>query len=254
MKTLVLLFISSFLLLSAPSILNADEGLHVVYRGELINAEARPLAGVFPFEYKLYDEESAETAIWSEQHFVAVFDGQYEITLGNTTALDPELSDREMFVAVVFQGSEILRERLVLRPAEDETETAPDPTEVMATGDVNVENVTEVTFAQLADRALVAQEAEHAADSDRLGGRTLDEIDQYDEILDRLTEHTANYELHGGSQQTGVSGSTTVLQRVGGDGGVRYTRMCPSGYVMVGLRGGAGQLIDSFEIICAPLE
>ena len=254
MKTQTLLFVGALFVLLLPQTLSAEESLRVSYRGELIDAEARPLAGVFPFEYMLYDEETGEDPIWTEQHFVAVFDGQYEITLGDTSTLDPELSDSEVFVAVVFQGTEVLRERLLLRPAEDTTATGPTADQPLVAADVNLENVTEVTFAQLADRALVAQEAEHAADSDRIAGRTLDEIDRYDEVLERLTEHASDYEVHGGGRRTAVSGSTTVLQRVGGDGGVRYTRMCPSGYVMVGMRGGAGQLIDSFEIICAPLE
>lgn len=233
----------------------ADDPLLVSYGGELIDGDARPLGGVFALEYKLYRAEDASEAIWSEAHYVAVLDGQYEVLLGGTSPLDAEWSGESFFVAVEFLGTEALRERITLAPhvEEDPGDVAalPDGTNPI---DPSGQNMTEVTFAQLADRALVAQEAEHAADSDRLAGRTLDEIDRSDVVLEALSQHASDHEMHGGGGSTGIGGSTTVLQRAGGEGGVRYTRMCPSGYVVVGIRGGAGQLVDSVELICAPLE
>jgi hypothetical protein len=41
---------------------------------------------------------------------------------------------------------------------------------------------------------------------------------------------------------------------VGGKGGQRYERKCPDGFVMTGIRGGAGALMDSVEIICTQLK
>ncbi len=228
----------------------AQDSLLVAYEGELIDGEARPLAGVFSFEFRLYSEADSGEALWSEWHHVAVIDGEYRIALGSATPLDPDYADREVFVAVVFQGAELVRERLMLQAIQEQPEDLVAQTEQ---ADIDLENVTEVTFAQVADRALLADEAEHAADADRIAGRTIDEIDRSDEILERLGEHARDHDLHGGGGGS-VGSSTTVLQRVGGAGGTRYTRMCPAGYVVVGIRGGSGTLIDSVELICAPLE
>jgi hypothetical protein len=116
------------------------------------------------------------------------------------------------------------------------------------------EEITEVTFAHLADLALLAEEAEHAQDADRLGGRTLEEIDRYDEIARRLEDHMADPEAHGAESRRAGRRGETVLPRIGGEGGSPYNRECPEGMVVVGLRGSAGALVDSIEVICASVE
>jgi hypothetical protein len=230
--------------------------LRVDYGGELIDGSARPLSGVFALRFKLYQSAGANDALWEEHHYVAVVDGEYEVALGSENPLAPELVDRELYVSVEFMDEELLREPLVLRRAAAAGQ--PLPLEGIITDPDG--NLTQVTFAQLAERAVVADTAERAHDCERLGGLTAAELDRYDELSRRLAELEERMnresrdprETRGGGAQVGSS--TTVLQRIGGDGGQRYTRMCPAGYVLVGARGGAAQLVDSIEFVCAPIE
>ena len=106
-----------------------------------------------------------------------------------------------------------------------------------------------------AQALLDAEEAEHAIDSDRLGGLTAAELfERFDDLIDRLANHERNPDAHGGGNRTSVGSTTRILQRVGGEGGEPYTRLCPSGYVVVGIQGRSGGFVDSFQVVCAPLE
>lgn len=228
--------------------------LQVEYMGELIDDRSRPLGGVFQLTFKLYSEDDSASPLWEEQHYLAVVDGEYAVNLGSEQPLDPSLAEQELQVAVEFMGQELLREPLVLRPvAVEVVEEPPSFAELFIP---SAGNFTEVTFAQLADQALVAVNAEHAQDCDTLGGRSLEDIDRSDDVLERLADHQTDPSAHesSGRSRGRVGTGTTVLQRVGGEGGARYTVMCPSGYAIVGARGGAANLVDSIEFVCAPIE
>lgn len=224
------------------------------YEGELIDDQARPLAGIFALTFKLYPEQEAEEAVWEEHHFLAVVEGGYTVRLGENTLLNPEWSGREMYVAVEFMGQEIVREAQSLTHSPIVEITPQDPLEQLH--QLLAGRVIEVTFAHLADHALTALQAEHAADADRLGGRTAAEIDRYDDLVEMLAEHQIDPNAHGGAARTTrtTGDATMVLQRAGGEGGIPYTRMCPRGYVVVGIQGAAGGFIDSIQLVCAPLE
>ena len=108
-----------------------------------------------------------------------------------------------------------------------------------------------VTFADVADRALFAVEADIADSCDTIGGMTLEELDRYEEVLEQIAELEAQVSRATGAQ---LGSRTTTLERVGGSGGNPYSRSCPPGHVITGVRGGAGSLIDSIEIVCSPLQ
>jgi hypothetical protein len=105
--------------------------------------------------------------------------------------------------------------------------------------------------AKYADTAGYAVEADHAKNSDRLMNLTVDDI------VRRAAEEGGG---GGGAAaaQTGtkvrIGSSKRYGAQVGGTGGAEYNEVCPKGYVMVGMRGAAANLVDSFQIICAPLE
>jgi hypothetical protein len=223
------------------------EDLRVAYSGELIDEGAHPLAGVFALNFKLYANHDDTDPIWTERHYVAVVDGEYSVKLGTQTPLDPSLAERNLFVAVEFLDQEILRVPLTMQPIQTPQE------QIQSLAGAGTDGVAQVTFAQLADRALMAEEAGHARDCDTLGGHTPEELDRYDEVMQALANHEADPNAHS-QGQSGLGSSSTVLQRIGGDGGNPYTRMCPTGYVAVGIRGGAGTMVDSVELVCAPLR
>jgi hypothetical protein len=234
------------------------EVLEVEYVGELIDEDARPLAGVFALEFRLFRDPDATEPIWSEPHFVAVVEGEYAVVLGQTESLPLELVEQELSVGVWFMGQEVLREPMVMTPIIEE-EAAEDTTQVdvpMVVQPAMQPGVTEVTFAQVADRALVAEEAERCRDAETLQGHTFEDLDRFDELIERLADHQGDADAHGGGsgRSVRVGRSTTVLPSVGGEGGGAFTRMCPEGYVVVGLRGRSGGMVDAIEVVCGPLE
>lgn len=245
----LILFVS---LLFAWVPLVAAEDIQFHYSGELITAEALPLAGVFNLTFKIYEDADEDEDVWNETHFIASIEGQYTVVLGSVSQFSDELLENEPYIAVEFGGQELYRERLGVSEIQHELEVLAEET----TGDPNHDyEITALTFAQLADQAFLADEALYARDCQRLGGRTFEEFDQFDALLNSLDDHLADPEAHSTGRSGGPIGSSqTVLPRIGGDGGARYTRMCPEGHVVVGLRGGAAMLVDSFEVICAPIE
>lgn len=215
-------------------------GGQIEYVGELIDAQMTPISGVFALTFTIYRDEGAQSAVWSEVHYAAVAEGRYEVVLGTVNPLPRELNDQRVYMAVSLGSTgEITR-----HPLDIDFVDAPQPREAIIAQ-------MRVSYADLAERAIVAQEASSADDCATLNGKTIDEIDRYDELLAEMS--TLREEVSRAARPQ-VSARTTTLERVGGTGGNPYTRTCPPGHVVVGMRGGAGALIDSIEIICAPLE
>ena len=116
--------------------------------------------------------------------------------------------------------------------------------------------VSEVTFAQWSEGSAFAEDARHANDCDTLQGKSLEDLmgsggggDVSDKMI---SEHRLDQSAH--HEKSKIGTGTTNLDRVGGTGGAKYYRRCPAGQVVIGIQGGSGALIDSIELICAPLE
>lgn len=241
-RTSTLLVLSTLLgvfVAAAPA--NAqDSSFSVAYRGEIIDDAGVPISGVFPLTFKLYRSAEGRSGFWSEEAFVAVSEGVYDVVLGDTEPIPREHANTTVFIAVEMgEIGEIARHSIVLTPL-----TGP------RTRDEIIAEL-DVTFADLADRSLVAFEAETAGDCERLGGKTLSELDRYDEVLEEMAELRDRLDEVSGAR---LGSRTTTLERIGGSGGNSYSRSCPPGHVVTGARGGAGALIDSIELICSPLQ
>ena len=221
---------------------DAPEIIRHAYRGELIDQEFSPISGVFPMVFKLYAAQNGTTAVWTEEQFVAVYEGRYDVVLGAFEPLPAELNNESLFIAMEIAGAgEVTRHPVTVfdmgEPVEEQ---------------INVD-MQQITFADIADRAIFAQDAAEAENCRTLGGKTLDEIDRYEELLGSINEVRSS----AGSSQGGgaaLGSRTTTLGRIGGAGGNPYTETCPPGYVVTGARGGHGNLIDSLQFICSPLE
>jgi hypothetical protein len=218
----------------------ADGPVSVPFRGELIDGQNAPISGVFPMEFRVYDSETGTAPVYTEPHFVAVVEGMYEIRMGVSQPLPPELLGRPVWVAVHLGSTgEISRVATVLA----QVEGTPSREAIIGSLDI--------TWADLAERAVQAEEALDADDCLRVGGKTLEELDRYEELLAQLVEVR---QAVNEATRPSIGGRTTTLERIGGSGGLPYSRNCPPNHVVVGVRGGAGDLIDSIELICAPLE
>ncbi|MBU0479429.1 hypothetical protein KKC91_12855 [bacterium] len=226
----------------------AAQGLEVTYAGQLNADQPESLAGIFALEFRLYETEEAEDSLWEEQHFVAVLEGEYEITLGSHVLLDPSYLGREMVLGVAFNGEEFERNPLLM-------ETAPtDSGGVDSNWEDPCEN-SDLICVDIADRTALAHTAEIAEDGESWAGRDFETVDSYSAILDHFIGHFSDPFAHLTEEERPNIGRThTILPHVGGEGGAHYERICPDGYAAIGVRGGSAMYVDSIEIICAPFE
>lgn len=227
------------LLLALPAFADDEPGLRMTFVGEVVDPDGNPVSGVFPLTLRLFESADAGDAIWVDTRFVAVSEGRYVVGLGSAEPLPASLRGRSLFLGVTLAGSEIARVPLTIEP---------DPPR--RTRDEIVAEI-DLTWADLSERAVLAHDAMHADDCDMVGGRTLAELDRYDELLAEIVRvRDAIAEARGAR----LSSQTVTLERIGGAGGNPYARTCPPGHVVVGVRGGSGALIDSIELVCAPLQ
>lgn len=254
--------------------------VEIAYHGELLDEGRKPIGGVYPLEFKLYNDRMSERALWTETHWVAVVDGVYDVRLGSESRIRNTLArpGARLYLGInLMGGGELLREPLSF-PGSDKAEpvepealadgaTAEPATPVVdapvpakdapptpATPTGKPEYKTESSFAEVAEFAKRAGTADNA---DKLDGKSLAELEaEIERLRDELSRHRTDKDGHSGAGggEVKVGGETTVLPKVGGRGGAAYNRECPPGYVVTGIRGAAGALIDSIQLICSPLE
>jgi hypothetical protein len=219
----------------------------VEYRGLLQDENDQPISGVFALDFKIYDRSISATPLWSERHFVAVVSGEYLAPLGAHRPLNTSHVDGERWIGIELVGEgEILRDRLVIRE--------PSVTIPVATAGSGAR----VAFSDVADRALEADRARVAESAERLGNLSLTEIERLSNLaLERLGEHIADPNAHqGGAGRPGGALGTErrVMEIVGGRGGTPFDVRCPRGFVVTGIEGSAGRVVDGIRIVCSPLQ
>ena len=234
--------------------------IEVSYEGRLQDGSQKPIAGIFPLEFRLYQSAEGKAPIWKESKDRPI----------RGAIVKP---GDEVFLSVNLQdGGELTREPLVIpsdpkaakEAAPGQDNKAPDEGPVVAQqkqdqapGSPSApkgQYKTESSFAELADFAKRAEVAENAQ---KLGGKTLGELEEeMDRLSTRINELRKAQGEGGGAEGAAMrlGASTEILQRAGGTGGGPYVRECPPNHVVTGIRGTAGALIDSIQLICTPLE
>lgn len=227
---------------TAPAATAPESSGVVRFVGELLRAENRPVSGVFRMTFALHTSQRSSSPVWSETEFVAVDIGSYTVDLGGKTPIPSDLFGKRAWLSVsVPEIGEVIRQEIDVRAYEPVVRPAPPA-------------IAELAFAALADRALIADRARQAEDADRLGGKTLAEIDRYSEIHRLFVELRQQVNVIRSSGGTRVANRTSITERVGGNAGLEYRVTCPEGQVVVGINGRADQGVDSISLICAPLE
>lgn len=224
----------------------------ILYRGQLQDGEGLAISGVFPLRFKLYEHHMATEASWQEDHFIAVVDGRYNIELGLRETLTPTLleGDRWMGVELAEEG-EILRDRLII--------SLVDPTQpggVRTLRPTTAGAAANSTFAEVAERANFADQAAKAEQAEKIGSLDAEAIEKLSNLaLERLGEHILDPDAHqGGGGKRGVSTERRTMDSVGGRGGEPYDVRCPPGFVVTGIEGRAGRVLDSLRIVCSPIQ
>jgi hypothetical protein len=215
--------------------------MEVEYRGEMIDPDGHPISGVFPLTFQLFSTPDGTEPVWTEQRFVTVDQGGYRIRLGRANPLPSLHAGQPMTLAIVLGATgEIARYPFTPTP----WEPAADP--------LQTAQIERITFAELAGRAVRADRAGFARDCRTLGGRTVDQLDRSTDLAERIEELRTQLRDEGGAQ---VGTDYQYAEVVGhATNGNRYDIVCPAGYVITGARGGAGNLVDGFQLVCTQIQ
>ena len=268
-------------LVTAPEAGLADSNaVELEYRGELRDEKNKPIAGIYPLEFKLYKSNKSTVPIWRETHWVAVNDGRYTLRLGTENRLRSTLAKpgQTLQLGVFLQnGGELLREPITFpkpekedKDAKEEVKEEADPVaakdDEKGEGDTKGKDdkddkaaptageekptfKTESSFAEVADYARRAGVAE---DAEKVGGKSITELEAE---IEKLREQIAELRVmvrSGGKSEIGTD--VKILPRVGGTGGAPFERQCPPNHTATGIRGSSGALVDSIQLVCSPIE
>lgn len=238
-----------------------DQKILVDYEGQLQDADGNPISGVFPLKFNIYTDSKAAEALWSERQYVAVVDGTYKVPLGRKSTLNRENVSGNRWIGVELVGEgEILRDKLRLQEsqiaandAEGDSGTGVDTSKTRELLE-KARKSDQIAFADIAERAVGADKAKHAETADKVGSMTAKEIERLSNLaLERLGEHIADPKAHKASGGK-LGDRERVMNSVGGPGGNSYERHCPPGFVVTGIKGGSGRVVDSISIICQRIQ
>jgi hypothetical protein len=220
-----------------------DPGQLVVYEGRLQNAQRRPIAGVFPLTFALYRSARGGRALWSETHFVAVDSGRYAVELGRQRPIPGSHDLDRMYLSVALSGgAEVVRDRLrpeAIKPDGGAAAAAATAPGARAAAPAAAPRTAGRRVVDYAETAGEAYEAHHAKVADKIGSITEKDLeDKLKSVKGKVTIGTSN----------------RYTASAGGEGGTPFEIKCPKGHVVTGIRGTGGLYIDSFKLICQPLE
>lgn len=218
---------------TAPALPSARYEL--MYTGEFIDQESEPISAVFPLRFKLYPSESSRKHVWEEAHYVSVVDGRYTVALGTQQVLPEEATRETLYLAVELNGTEVMRQPIRARLVSDEVRIG----RFQSSG--------------------TADWAERAGDADTVGGISPDEFARVTQVsaierqVQTLRAESAQKAKSGGGGGY-LGGTNWQSQYAGGSGGKDYSLECPQGYVMTGVQGRSGAVVDALRIVCQKLE
>lgn len=214
----------------------------IPYSGQMVGAQGESVSGVFHLKFAFHRNDTSTRAVWKETHEVAVIEGRYILDLGERNPIPKSFKLEQLYISVsLVSGPEIMREALAPHLARPVEPQAAPPTNSPSSESPASAGKKPTGVVGYADKAGFAIEAEHALTSDKLEGKTLEEIT--DGIL--KTSKRRKVRIGAGRKFGG---------HIGGHGGGAYEELCPRGYVVVGARGSSGMYIDGLQFICAPLE
>ncbi|MCA9517089.1 MAG: hypothetical protein KC635_19235 [Myxococcales bacterium] len=237
-------------LLATPSArAAAPDPSRVVYEGSLQDASRQPLSGVYPMTFALYRSQRSSRPAWSEDLMVAVDNGQYTVELGSDKPIPKTLKIDGTYLGVaITDGKELYREKLDTTGADAAAATEEPAPAAPATNGAQATAPTAPTTARpgsgtqsQCEVAGFAYECDRAKAAESIGGLSAKELREAVEAVKA-----------GGKSSLGPK--PRYSEAAGGPGGQRYELLCPKGYVVTGIQGGAAMFVDSLSIVCSPLE
>ncbi len=214
----VLLVGLSILLL--PGVVQASPKT-LVYTGSLTDEAGGPVGGIYWFRYSLHRTRLEQKMLWSEEMYVAIDRGTYQVELGKERPIPQALELTGLFLAVHIDGVEVHRQQV------EETMISGGPAAAVDMVDGGAD-------CEACRKAVLAERAE---DCERVGGMS----------AKQLVAQVAKKQI-----QVGTSAHFTSA--VGSGEGTPFRLSCPPGFVVTGLKGTAGDTIANLQLVCSPLE
>ncbi|MGM0556300.1 MAG: hypothetical protein ACQEVA_07960 [Myxococcota bacterium] len=237
-----------------------NDPIVVDYTGRIQDEKSNPVSGVFKLRFKLLKTEKSANPTWAETRYVAVVDGDYRVGLGQRRKLRKRQIPDSAWIGVELVGEgEIVRDRFDVdsRSPDKKPDKASSAGITQETKDLleKAANDNSIAFADVAQRAVTADTATTADKANAIGDLSAQELKDLSNVaLERLGEHIADPTAHEAAGGIRIGNERQITESAGGSGGKNYELKCPSGYVVTGIRGGAGRLVDSISLICQPLR
>lgn len=215
----LLLVVLTVLILLPVAGLSAPKTL--VYTGALSDEKGGPVGGIYWFRFALHRSRSEAKMLWSEEMYVAVDRGTYQVELGKERPIPQALELTGLFLSAHVDGVEVQREQVA------DHMVSGGPPKVAEPGDA-------FAGCELCRKAVVAERAEEC---ERLGGMS----------VKQLSEQVAK-------KQVRVGTSAHFTSSVGAGEGADFRLSCPPGFVVTGVKGKATDSIGNLQLVCSPLE
>lgn len=193
----------------------------LVYTGSLTDEKGGPVGGIYWFRFALHRSRSESKMLWSEEMYVAVDRGTYQVELGKERPIPQALALTGLFLSVHIDGLEVHREQV----GEHMISGGPDVTLGADDG---------YGGCDVCKKAVLAERAEEC---ERLGGMS----------VKQLTDQVAR-------KQVRIGTSAHFTSSVGAGDGTDFRLSCPPGFVVTGIKGKAGDTIANLQLVCSPLE
>lgn len=190
----------------------------LVYTGALKDSRGAPVGGIFWFRFALHRGPKERKVLWSEEMYVAVDKGTYQVELGKERQVPQGIPLVGLYLSVAVDGVEVQRVQV------DET---------MISGGVKKAKPAAVASTNCA----LCEVAERALTSDKIADMTVKQL------LDKLAK-----------KQIQVGTSSLFTAHAGSDEGEPFRLSCPAGFVVTGIKGKADDKIRNLQLVCSPLE
>jgi hypothetical protein len=216
----ILLVALAFLTIMPADLLAVPKTL--VYTGSLTDEKGGPVGGIYWFRFSLHRSRSEKKMLWSEEMYVAIDRGTYQVELGKERPIPQALELTGLFLSVHIDGIEVHRQQVEEAMVSGGNSSA---VEVAGGSGDGCEDCR---------KAVVAERAE---DCERVGGMS----------AKQLVAQVAKKQI-----QVGTSAHFT--SSVGAGEGTPFRLTCPPGFVVTGIKGKAEDSISNMQLVCSPLE
>lgn len=203
-----------------PVTVRAASPKTLVYTGALKDEKGSPVGGIYWFRYALHRGQAEKKMLWSEEMYVAVDKGSYQVELGKERPIPQALDLTKLTLSVAIDGVEVKR-----LPVDD--------TMISGGGKAAAMGIP----ADFKGVCKKCTNADKANDSEKIGGMSVKQL------VSTLAK-----------KQIEVGTTAHFTSAVGSGEGTSFRLTCPPGFVVTGIKGKADDTIANLQLVCSPLE